>query len=184
MIQQTSEAREDLLGRVANEFFEAAARGEQPSIEEYARRYPEIADDVRRVFPALALVGDSTTGAGSTPARLDQKEIKQLGDFRILRELGHGGMGTVFEAEQISMGRRVALKVLPFAALASEKSLQRFKNEVRAAAALAHPNIVAVYSVGEEGGIHYYSMQLIRGQTLADMVWQLRKERAGESEPQ
>jgi serine/threonine protein kinase len=98
-----------------------------------------------------------------------------LGDFRILRELGRGGMGTVFEAEQISMGRRVALKVLPFAALANDKALQRFRNEVRTAAALDHPHIVSVYSVGEERGIHYYSMQLIRGQTLADVIAELRQ---------
>ncbi len=105
----------------------------------------------------------------STPPRI-------LGDFRLLRELGRGGMGRVFEAEQISMGRRVALKVLPFAALVQEKSLQRFRNEVRAAAALDHPNIVSVYSIGEERGVHFYAMQLIRGQTLADLITELKKE--------
>ena len=73
---------------------------------------------------------------------------KTLGDFRLIRELGRGGMGTVYEAEQLSMGRHVALKVLPFAALVDDKSLQRFRNEVRAAAALDHPHIVSVYSVG------------------------------------
>ena len=83
-------------------------------------------------------------------------------------------MGTVFEAEQLSMGRRVALKVLPFAALAHEKSLQRFRNEVRAAAALDHPHIVSIYSVGEERGVHYYAMQLIRGQSLAELIHELR----------
>jgi len=91
-----------------------------------------------------------------------------------VHELGRGGMGTVFEAEQHSMGRRVALKVLPFAALAQDKSLQRFRNEVRAAAALDHPNIVSVYSIGEDRGVHYYAMQLVRGQTLADMIQELR----------
>jgi eukaryotic-like serine/threonine-protein kinase len=85
MIQQTSEAREDLLGRVANEFFEAAARGERPSIEAYADRFPEIAEDVRRVFPALALVGDSTAGSAANLPRLETSECKQLGDFRIVR---------------------------------------------------------------------------------------------------
>ena len=86
-------------------------------------------------------------------------------------------MGTVFEAEQISMGRHVALKVLPFAALVNETSLQRFRNEVRAAAALNHPHIVPVYSIGEERGVHFYAMQLIRGRTLADMIDELRKAR-------
>src|SRR5205085_5616725 len=101
---------------------------------------------------------------------------RQLGVFRILRELGRGGMGVVYEAEQISMGRHVALKVLPFAALVHDKPMQRFRNEVRAAAALDHPHIVSVYSIAEERGVHFYAMQLIRGQTLADAIGQLRQE--------
>ena len=87
-------------------------------------------------------------------------------------------MGVVYEAEQISMGgRKVALKVLPFAAMVDEKRLQRFRNEVRAAASLDHPNIVSVYSVGEERGVHFYAMQLIRGQSLAAVIDQLRELR-------
>jgi WD40 repeat protein/serine/threonine protein kinase len=175
MIQTAGELRDDLLGQVANQFFEAFARGERPSVEDFARRYPEIADDILRVFPALVLVGESTAGSAAGSAAARQETLQQLGDFRIIRELGRGGMGSVFEAEQISMGRHVALKVLPFAALAHDQALRRFRNEVRAAAALDHPNIVSVYSVGEERGIHYYSMQLIRGQTLADMIFGLRQ---------
>ena len=93
-----------------------------------------------------------------------------LGDFRILRELGRGGMGVVYEAEQLSLGRRVALKVLPFAAMLDKQQLARFKNEARAAATLDHPNIVAIYSVGGERGVHYYAMQLIEGQSLAQVI--------------
>ena len=81
----------------------------------------------------------------------------------------------VYEAEQVSLGRKVALKVLPFAAMAQDKALQRFRNEVRAAAALDHPNIVSVYSVGEERGVHYYAMQLVRGKSLADVIAELSK---------
>ena len=108
---------------------------------------------------------------------------KTLGDFRLIRELGRGGMGTVYEAEQLSMGRHVALKVLPFAALVDDKSLQRFRNEVRAAAALDHPHIVSVYSVGEERGVHFYAMQLIRGQTLADLIHAVANESHGHRQP-
>ncbi len=82
-------------------------------------------------------------------------------------------MGVVYEAEQLSMGRNVALKVLPFAALAQEKSLHRFRNEVRAAGALNHPNIVPIHAVGEERGVHFFAMQLIRGQTMAEVIAQL-----------
>ena len=92
----------------------------------------------------------------------------QIGDFRLLRELGRGGMGIVYEAEQVSLDRRVALKVLPFAAILDDRQLARFKTEAQAAARLHHPNIVPVYSVGCEHGIHFYAMQYINGQSLAD----------------
>jgi hypothetical protein len=97
-----------------------------------------------------------------------------LGDFRILREVGRGGMGVVYEAEQISLGRRVALKVLPFAAMLDRQQLARFKNEARAAATLKHPSIVSVYSVGCERGVHFFAMELIEGQSLAEVIAAMR----------
>ena len=98
-----------------------------------------------------------------------------LGDFRILREVGRGGMGVVYEAEQLSLGRRVALKVLPFAAVTDPKQLQRFQIEAQAAAQLHHTNIVPVYAVGCERGVHYYAMQFIEGETLAGVIEELRQ---------
>ena len=100
--------------------------------------------------------GANIESPASTPSGI-------LGDFRILREIGRGGMGVVYEAEQLSLGRHVALKVLPFAAMLDQQQLARFKNEARAAATLKHPNIVSVYSVGSERGVHYYAMELIEG---------------------
>src|SRR5262249_38516852 len=102
------------------------------------------------------------TGEGSLPGT--------LGDYRIVREVGRGGMGVVYEAEQISLGRRVALKVLPFAAALEPAQLQRFQNEARAAASLHHEHILPVYAVGCERGLHYYAMQLIDGQSLAGVI--------------
>jgi serine/threonine protein kinase len=99
---------------------------------------------------------------------------QQLGDFRIVRAVGKGGMGVVYEAEQLSLGRRVALKVLPFAATTDARHLQRFHNEARAAACLHHTNIVPVFSVGSERGVHFYTMQFIDGQPLSDVIRQLR----------
>jgi WD40 repeat protein/serine/threonine protein kinase len=98
-----------------------------------------------------------------------------LGDYRILRELGRGGMGVVYEAEQISVGRRVALKILPFAPLMDPRQLQRFQNEARAVATLEHPSIVTVYGVGTERGVHYYAMRYIDGHNLAQIIDQLRQ---------
>ena len=98
-----------------------------------------------------------------------------LGDFRLLREIGRGGMGVVYEAEQLSLGRRIALKVLPFALTLDSRQLQRFKNEARAAAHLHHTNIVPIYSVGCEHGVHFYAMQFIEGQPLSDVIHELRQ---------
>src|SRR5205085_12126733 len=98
------------------------------------------------------------------------------GDFLRVRELGRGGMGVVYEGKQRSLGRKVALKVLPFAATLDGRQLQRFKNEAQAAAGLHHPNIVPVFGVGCERGVHYYAMQLIDGQSLAARIAGLRGE--------
>ena len=100
-------------------------------------------------------------------------DIGQLGDFRLLREIGRGGMGVVYEAEQVSLQRRVALKVLPFAAALDPRQMQRFKNEALAAAHLRHDHIVPVHAVGEERGVHYYAMQLIEGRSLAALISEL-----------
>ena len=97
-------------------------------------------------------------------------ELGQLGDFRIIREVGRGGMGVVYEAEQISLGRRVALKVLPFAATMDPRHLQRFHNEARAAASLHHEHIVPVHAVGCERAVHFYAMQFIDGESLAELI--------------
>src|SRR5690349_20722342 len=164
------DSQESLLGQVADEFFGAVDRGESPSLTEYATRYPALAAEIRNVFPALAMVGRSTSSSAADSGSSDFGTPKRLGDFRIIREIGRGGMGVVYEAEQLSLGRRVALKVLPFAAMLDERQLQRFKNEARAAAALHHTHIVPVYSVGCERGVHYYAMQYIEGQTLAEAI--------------
>lgn len=180
MKAQVSDSADLILGEVAGEFFERLARGERPQIEEYARKYPELAEQIRRVIPALELVGSSSSSATGGAASREFSAPQRLGDFQIIRELGRGGMGVVYEAEQLSMGRRVALKVLPFAAMVQAQALQRFRNEVRAAAALTHDHIVSVYSIGEERGVHYYAMQLIRGQSLAEVISQLVKIEKGD----
>jgi serine/threonine protein kinase/uncharacterized protein HemY len=161
----SAEAR---LGRIAGEFTDRLQRGEQPDVEEYARRHPEMAEVLRQVLPALALLrpGQAEAEAGVTGT---------LGDFRIVREVGRGGMGIVYEAEQISLRRRVALKVLPFAATLDPRQLARFKNETYAAASLQHTNIVPVHFVGCERGVHYYAMQFIDGRPLSAVLHDLRQ---------
>src|SRR5207244_9602461 len=103
------------------------------------------------------------------------------GEYRILREVGHGGMGVVYEAVQETLGRHVALKVLPFHAARSPTYLERFKREARAAAQLHHSNIVPVHGVGEHEGIHFYAMQFIHGQSLDLVLRELQRLRRDKS---
>jgi serine/threonine protein kinase len=168
---------EALVGQVADEFVQRLDRGEQPDIEEYARRHPEIDTVLRQVLAALQLVRLPVEDSAGADLAVFPDVVARgcLGDFCILREVGRGGMGVVYEAEQISLNRRVALKVLPFAAAMDPKQLQRFKNEARAAAQLHHQHIVPVYGVGCERGVHYYAMQYIEGQTLAATLRELRQ---------
>jgi tetratricopeptide (TPR) repeat protein/serine/threonine protein kinase len=168
---------ESLVAQVVDEFLERRRRGEQPAIDEYTSRYPQAAEVLRKVLASLQLLGLSSSVGLAVPAALSDGPVAgALGDFRILREIGRGGMGVVYEAEQISLGRRVALKVLPFAAALDPKQLQRFKNESHAAAQLHHTNIVPVFGVGCERGVHYYAMQFIDGHTLAAFIRELRHE--------
>ncbi|HEY7313566.1 MAG TPA: serine/threonine-protein kinase, partial [Gemmataceae bacterium] len=162
---------EALLSQITDEFLARLDAGEQPDIEEYVQRYPALADVLRQVLPALTVLRQPPS-AGEAPA--DGLVSGVLGDFRIVREVGRGGMGVVYEAEQISLGRRVALKVLPFAATMDARQLQRFHNEARAAAGLHQEHIVPVHAVGCERGIHFYAMQFIEGRTLAELIEQQR----------
>jgi serine/threonine protein kinase len=170
---------ESLVAEVADNFVARQQRGEQPDIEDYAARHPHLAAVLRQVLAGLQLVRQSAARLGVPAAHDADPETGTLGDYRILREVGRGGMGIVSEAEQISLGRRVALKVLPFAATMDPRQLQRFKNEALAAH-LDHPHIVDVHGVGCERGVHYYARRYIEGHTLAEIIDQLRTLRGQE----
>jgi WD40 repeat protein/serine/threonine protein kinase len=172
---------EQALGLLIDELTAKLQAGELVDMSAYVQEHPEHAEALRRLLPALHLLADlgrsadGGAGSGVRPAAPPQEVTGTLGDFRIVREVGRGGMGVVYEAEQISLGRRVALKVLPFAGAMDVKQLQRFKNEAQAAAQLHHTNIVPVHFVGCERGVHFYAMQFIDGQTLAAIVHDLRR---------
>jgi serine/threonine protein kinase len=164
--QPTDDALASLIGRVADEFIARLDRGEHPQVEEYVRQTsPQFAAALRDALTQVLLMRQSEVKRGVEPPHV-------LGDFQIIREVGRGGMGVVYEAEQLSLGRRVALKVLPSLAMKGYRDL-RFINEAQAAARLHHTHIVPVYSVGVEGGVHYYAMQFIDGQTLERVVAEL-----------
>ncbi|UCF34258.1 MAG: serine/threonine protein kinase, partial [Phycisphaerales bacterium] len=110
-----------------------------------------------------------------------QDERRRLGDFDIVREIGRGGMGIVYEARQVSLNRKVALKVLSGSLGLSSKAVVRFRREAEAAAKLHHTNIVPIYATGEEEGTHFYAMELIEGPSLNVVIRELR--RAGRPGP-
>src|SRR5262249_48619785 len=147
----------EIVLELAEEFLARYRKGERPPLREYIDRHPELASEIKEVFPAMAMMENIAVAAESLEPRAGASGVKdhrtpplgQLGDFRIIREVGRGGMGVVYEAEQISLGRHVALKVLRHKALADAKTRKRFEREARAAAKLHHTNIVPVFGVGE-----------------------------------
>src|SRR5262249_39209349 len=176
-------SQQNQVEALAEEFLERRRQGERPTIAEYAAKYPELADEIRACFPALLLVEDlkpdpaEATGPQEGPAGAGRgRPVERLGDYRGLREVGRGGMGVVYEAEQESLGRHVALKVLPSHALLDSKHLQRFEREAKAAAKLHHTNIVPVFGVGEQDGLHYYVMQFIAGLGLDAVLAELTQK--------
>jgi eukaryotic-like serine/threonine-protein kinase len=189
----TSSARaaDPILADLVEQFLERLQAGEIVDPTDFAAARPEHAEALRRLLPALemmAALSHSTRRAetgGDAAIDIAGPGLGLLGDYHILREVGRGGMGVVYEAEQVSLRRRVALKVLPFAAALDPRQLARFKSEAQATALLHHTNIVPVHAVGAERGVHYYAMQFIDGRTLADVISELRhlegKTRDGEA---
>jgi serine/threonine protein kinase/WD40 repeat protein len=166
---------------LAEEFVARHRAGENPSVSEYAAKHPELAGDIRDLFPGLLLM-EGMRPAAEEPTRPvlavpAKTTLQQLGEYRILREIGRGGMGVVYEAEQVSLGRHVALKVLPGHGLMNPTFLERFRREAKAAARLHHTNIVPVFGVGEAEGVHFYAMQFIQGQSLDQVLEDVRRLR-------
>jgi serine/threonine protein kinase len=170
----------DPFEEVAESFLERYRAGERPSVAEYVQRYPQLADQIRELLPALVAV--EKAGPKLEEPRPPAPSLpERLGGYRILRKIGHGGMGVVYEAEQEALGRHVALKVLPFARHLEPTFRERFQREAQAAARLHHSNIVPVFGVGEQDGVHYYVMQYIQGQGLDQVLREVKDLRAGQT---
>jgi serine/threonine protein kinase len=157
------------VAQAADEFLEQLSRGEAPDVDDFVRRYPEVGGVLPQVLPALQLL-HAVPSASQGLIATAREAFEALGEFRIVREIGRGGMGIVYEAEQVSLGRRVALKVLPVTAGLDAKQLARFRIEAQVMAALHHAHIVPIFAVGCDRGVHYYAMQLIGGRSLADRL--------------
>lgn len=157
-----SPSRSDELRRVSREVTAAFLRGDRPSLADWQRRYPDLAQELEELFQkTVRLRMESESASLETTAT-----PRELGDYRIIREIGRGGMGVVYEAIQRSLGRRVALKILPPHIAHDGQALERFRREARSAAQLHHTNIVPVFDIGQEGDTCFYAMQFIAGQTF------------------
>ena len=172
----------DPVDVLAEQFADRLRRGEHPSVSDYAAQHPDHADQLRELLPAVAQM-EYLKRFRRASSTADQEQLPdRFGDFRIVRELGRGGMGVVFEAVQESLGRPVALKVLATHAQLDDTRRERFIREAQAAAKLHHTNIVPVFGVGEQDGIPYYVMQLIRGDGLHAVLTRWQRESGREAE--
>jgi serine/threonine protein kinase len=174
----------DVLDRLAEEFVERSRKGEAPAIAEYEARYPQWASRIRELFPSIAMMETlkrrlQTARSGDHGASGSSPVLpERFGEFRVVRELGRGGMGIVYEAVQESLNRHVALKVIPRHNAQDAKRMARFRRESQAVASLHHTNIVPLFGVGEHDGLPFYVMQFIQGDGLDRRLSKWRLEGA------
>src|SRR5436305_2615720 len=170
-----------------DEYLTAVTAGAPPSRQEFLERHSTIADALDECLLGLEFI---QTAGRRFRAEESQERFRgvddevlpasaRLGDYRIIREVGRGSMGVVYEAEQVSLGRQVALKVLPFASAIDPRQRQRFLIEAQAAAQLHHAHIVPIYAAGCDRGVHFYAMQFVKGHSLAELIGELRRQAAG-----
>jgi eukaryotic-like serine/threonine-protein kinase len=181
---------DDDVGPVVEAFLTRFRKGERPALTDLIARHPALADELEEIIPALVELEQlgSATGSLSGPRQDDRGPSEgghpqRLGDYRILRRIGGGGMGVVYEAEHESLKNRVALKVMHPRFRTDETYLRRFHIEARSAAGLHHTNIVSVFDYGEQDGVCFYAMQYIHGQPLNYILADLRRLRAVGADP-
>lgn len=159
----SSDDQASRLAHVLDQYLAELQAGRHPDRQQILAEHPDLADQLASCFSGIEFIHRA-----STPKTV-AGGLTQLGDFRIVREIGRGGMGVVYEAEQISLKRRVALKVLRYGAAADSEAMQRFQREAETVAGLHHTNIVPIFAIGCENGVNYYAMQFIEGQSLAEV---------------
>lgn len=178
------ERSDDELEGVLDAFYDAWLEGRPPDVDEVCAAHPELAPRLREEIEKLRFVAQGIPAPSSgdrptptEPTSVEEIDAPEVAGYRILREIGSGGMGVVFEAVQVSLRRRVALKILASHLRLSPGAIRKFQREAEAGARQQHPGIVAVYDVGEAGGTHYIAQELVEGgRNLADEIEQRRSE--------
>ena len=174
--EEPTSALQEQLADILDNYLELLEQGQPEQAEALLTRQPHLEEPLREYLAGLKLLRAGTgpdDGSDATLPNLLQIRLgvpAKLGEFELLREIGRGGMGVVYEARQISLDRKVAVKVMHLPRGLDDKQRIRFENEARAAALLSHPHIVPVYAVGHEGAIHYYAMRYIQGGALRDAM--------------
>ena len=161
---------ESELADILDQYLEHLENGTPLGVDDLVARYPQFEQPLREYLAGLNLLNAGIAEMADSPFPCDGDDRQELGDYELIREIGRGGMGVVYEARQISLDRRVALKVLPFAAMLDQRQIVRFETEARAAARLQHPHIVPVYGVGCDRGVHYYAMQFVEGSSVRGLI--------------
>jgi predicted Ser/Thr protein kinase len=148
---------------ILDQYLAGLRAGEKPDRAALLKEHPELAAQLEACLAGLEFIHHSSD-TGSTP--------KRLGDFEIVREVGRGGMGAVYEARQVSLARPVALKILRFGGVCDSDAVGRFQREAETVASLHHTNIVPIFAVGHHEGVNYYAMQFIEGRSLDQVLAQ------------
>lgn len=171
------DTKQDCVDELTAEFIELCRAGDAPDVESYVTSHPELADTIRDLFPMIAALESMKRDDRKEIARTATQlplDLKELGDFEIVREIGRGGMGIVYEARQRTLDRRVALKILPKQSLLDPVQLKRFEREARIVARLHHTNVVSLYGAGEHNGFHFLVMELVQGESLGRVIQALK----------
>ena len=158
---------------LASEYADNARQGKTPSIESYIERYPDMATEIRELLPMVAALEQWKSDRENEVLRNqlpDQFKLKQLGDCRLVREIGRGGMGVVFEALEGSIERRVAVKLLPWRISMVPHRQERFEREAQTIAKLRHSNIVPIFRFGRHEDYAYYVMQYVESVNLGHII--------------
>lgn len=159
--------KEALVATLADEYLEAFRRGAAPAVEAYAAAHPECREELLELLPAMVEMEGVSRTATRTARDVAASYPGQLGGYRLLERLGHGGMGTVFRAEHEALKREVAIKILFPSWSADARHCEAFEKESRVIAALHHTNIVEVFGAGHEGNFRYYVMSLVKGRGVS-----------------